>query len=117
MVKIGGIDVMTLSEAASRYGVARKTLLTQIRRERLEATRSGNAYLVTSDEMERYVNERKGQHGFASPAHPFHGRRPPRKGEVSGDDPLFFSSSDLISKSTTDAPEPSRKREEDVEDE
>lgn len=60
----------TLSEAADRYGIARKTLLTQIRRGRLAATMSGHNYLVTDIEMEKYVRERKGKPGTASPYHP-----------------------------------------------
>ena len=67
---IGDVEVFTLSHAASRYGIARKTLLTQIKRGRLAATKSGNAYLVTSNEMERYVREQKGRFGTASPLHP-----------------------------------------------
>jgi excisionase family DNA binding protein len=69
-MKIGDVEVFTLTEAAERYGIARKTLLTQISRGRLEATMSGHNYLVTDTEMEKYVRERKGRPGTASPYHP-----------------------------------------------
>ena len=66
-------------------------MLTQIRRGRLAATKSGNAFLVTSVEMERYVAEVKGRSGFAAATHPFHGRRPPQRPagtETSGAAPM-----------------------------
>jgi excisionase family DNA binding protein len=69
-MKIGDVEVFTLSEAAERYGIARKTLLTQIRRGIIDATMSGHNYLVTDTEMEKYVSERKGKPGTASPDHP-----------------------------------------------
>lgn len=69
-MKIGDTEVMTVSEAAQRYEIGRKTLLTQIRRGKIAATKSGHAFLVTSDEMEKYVRERKGKPGLASPDHP-----------------------------------------------
>lgn len=69
-MKIGDVQVFTLSEAAERYGVARKTLLTQIRRGVISATMSGHNYLVTDAEMAKYVAERKGKPGTASPDHP-----------------------------------------------
>ncbi len=69
-MKVGDVDVMTVSEASARYGIARKTLLTQIRRAKLPATLSGHTYLVTSAAMEIYVHERKGRRGAASPDHP-----------------------------------------------
>ncbi len=80
-MKIGDVEVFTISEAATRYGIGRKTLLTQIRRGILSATLSGHTYIVTSDEMERYVRDHKGKPGLASPSHP---GIPPRK---KGDDP------------------------------
>lgn len=68
-MKIGDAEVFTISEAATRYGLARKTLLTQVRREKLAATKSGNVFLVTDTEMERYMRETAGKPGFASPLH------------------------------------------------
>lgn len=74
-MKIGDVEVFTISEAATKYGIARKTLLTQIRRGNLAATLSGHTYIVTSAEMDRYDEQRKQPRGFARPDHPLHGKR------------------------------------------
>jgi len=74
-MKIGDVEVFTLSEAADKYGIARKTLLTQIRRGNLTATLSGHTYIVTSEEMARYDEQRKQPRGFARPDHPLYGKR------------------------------------------
>jgi len=86
-MKIGDVEVFTLSEAAEKYGVVRKTLLTQIRRGNLHATLSGHIYLVTADEMIRYDEQRKQPRGFARPDHPLHGKQGPghRRKKENGD--------------------------------
>lgn len=76
-MKIGDVEVFTISEAAAKYGIARKTLLTQIRRGNLAATLSGHTYIVTSAEMDRYDEFRKQPRGFARPDHPMHGQQGP----------------------------------------
>jgi len=76
-MKIGDVEVFTISEAAAKYGIARKTLLTQIRRGNLAATLSGHTYIVTSAEMDRYDERRKQPRGFARKDHPLHGKQGP----------------------------------------
>ena len=76
-MEVGGETVFTISEAATRYGLSRKTLLTQIRRGVLAATKSGNVFLVTASEMERYDAVRKAPRGFARDDHPMHGKQGP----------------------------------------
>ena len=87
-MEVGGETVFTISEAATRYGLSRKTLLTQIRRGVLVATKSGNVFLVTASEMERYDAVRKAPRGFARNDHPLHGKQGPghrRKKGATGD--------------------------------
>lgn len=66
---------MTLSQAAERLGLSRKTLVAQAKKNALHATLTGNVYLVTAEEVERYRDEVRGRHGFANPSHPLHGKR------------------------------------------
>ncbi len=88
-MKIGDTEVFTVSEAAARYGIGRKTLLTQIRRGKLAATLSGHAYLVTAEEMDRYDQERKaGVRGFGNPNHPLHGKQGPGHRRKKDDGPV-----------------------------
>ncbi len=76
-MKIGGMDVLTLTEAADRLGVATSTLRHQIARGSLVAIRLGGRYVVEVGEVERYQEERKGKHGFAAESHPMHGKQGP----------------------------------------
>jgi excisionase family DNA binding protein len=76
MAKIGDIEVFTLAEAAARLGVKRNTLVQQVRKGSLHATKTGSSYLVTGEEIDRYEREHRGKHhGFESPDHPLHGKR------------------------------------------
>jgi len=84
-MEVRGETVFTISEAATRYGLSRKTLLTQIRRGVLAATKSGNAYLVTASEMERYDAVRKAPRGFARDDHPMKGKQGPGHRRKKGD--------------------------------
>jgi excisionase family DNA binding protein len=74
-MKIGGIEVLTLTEAAERSGLSPNTLRAQIKNGVLPATLAGKTYLVTADDLAQYVDERKGRHGVANPSHPLHGKR------------------------------------------
>ncbi len=74
-MKVGEHEVMTLAQAADRLGLSRKTLVAQAKKNVLHATLTGNVYLVTAEEVERYRREHRGKHGFASEGHPFFGKR------------------------------------------
>jgi excisionase family DNA binding protein len=80
-MKIGDAEVLTLAQAAERIGVSPITLQQQIRKGALHGEKMGKQWVVTADELRRYADERLGKRGFASPTHPFHGKRPPRHGE------------------------------------
>ena len=55
----------TLTEAATRLGIRRGTLLTQVRRGLLATQRVRSVYLVTASEVARYDEQRKQPRGFA----------------------------------------------------
>ena len=76
-----GTELLTLKEAAARIGVSPITLQQQIRKGALPAIRLGNQWVVTADDLRIYTETRQGKRGFASPNHPYHGLRPPRKGD------------------------------------
>ncbi len=59
----GGDQLLTLSQAAERLGLSRKTLWLQVDRGVLHATRIGSVWVVTESEMERYSREHKGKPG------------------------------------------------------
>ncbi len=82
-MQIGDDEVLTLTQAAERLGVTRNTLAQQAKKGVLHATLAGKVYLVTASELERYRREVQGKTGFAAATHPYHGKRPPRKGEPS----------------------------------
>ncbi len=69
--------MMTLAQAAERLGLSRKTLVAQAKKNILRATLTGNVYLVTAEEVERYNREHRGKHGFANVDHPMHGKQGP----------------------------------------
>lgn len=77
-MKIGDEEVLTLHQAAERIGVSQETLQKQAKRGVLKAQLLGRQWVVTANELRRYAEERQGKHGFASPTHPYHGKRPPR---------------------------------------
>ena len=70
-----GNDILTVTQAAARLGLHRDTLLRQIQRGRLHATRLGSIYVITAAEVERYRHTHLGKTGVASPDHTLHGRR------------------------------------------
>jgi excisionase family DNA binding protein len=76
-----GDEVLTLKEAAERLNLSAGTLRLQVRAGKMAATLAGKTYLVMASEVERYRRDHLGKHGFAAESHPFHGQRPPRKGE------------------------------------
>ncbi len=77
--------MMTLAQAAERLGLSRKTLVAQAKKHILRATLTGNVYLVTAEEVERYNREHRGKHGFANAAHPLHGKQGPGRRRKKGD--------------------------------
>jgi len=76
-MQIGDETVYTLTEAATRLGIKRGTLLTQVRRGLIQARLVGSVYLVTASEIARYDEQRKQARGFARPDHPLHGKQGP----------------------------------------
>lgn len=62
-MEVGGIQVITLAEAARRYGIDRTTLFRQAKAGVLRAEQSGRSWLVTTGEMERYMREHAGKPG------------------------------------------------------
>jgi excisionase family DNA binding protein len=80
-MKIGDEEVLTVNQAAERIGISPDTLQSQIRRGKIPAQRFGRQWMLTAPAIRQYIEERKGKHGFAAESHPFHGQRPPRKGE------------------------------------
>ncbi len=85
-MKVGEHEVITLAQAAERLGVSRKTLVAQAKKGILHATLTGNVYLVTAQEVERYSREHRGRHGFANAAHPMHGKQGPGRRRKKDDD-------------------------------
>lgn len=55
--------MLTLAQAASRLGVSPSTLLTQVKRKRIRATKVGPIWTVTEREVERYRAESLGRVG------------------------------------------------------
>ena len=85
-MKLGEHEVLTLSQAADRLGVSRKTLVAQAKKGVLRATLTGNVYLLTGTEIERYRDQHLGKHGFANPSHPMHGKQGPGHRRKARDD-------------------------------
>ncbi len=85
-MKIGETEVLTLAQAAEHAGLSPNTLRAQIKNGVLPATLAGKTYLVTTNDLEAYVETHKGRHGVASPSHPLYGKRGgggrPRKANV-----------------------------------
>lgn len=76
-MKIGDIEVLTISEAAERLSLDRTTLFRQIQAGVMVAEKTGSVWLIEAEEVERYREQHKGRHGFASPRHTGrHGRKP-----------------------------------------
>jgi len=68
-MKVDDVDVVTVSEASARDGVARTTLLTRIRRAKLPATLSGHTSLVTSAASPNHLQNQRASAGADRPAH------------------------------------------------
>jgi hypothetical protein len=56
-MKIGGVTVMLLAEAARRYGIDRTTLFRQAKKGVLGAWQEGKAWFVTDKAMEEYMRD------------------------------------------------------------
>jgi excisionase family DNA binding protein len=76
-MKIGDVEVLSLSKAAERAKLSTSTLRTQIKAGVIPAIKEGVHYYIEAGELEKYINEHKGKHGYASPNHT--GRRGRRK--------------------------------------
>lgn len=58
-----GDELLTVSQAAERLGLSRKTVWLQINRGVLTASRLGSVWVVTAREVDRYARENKGKVG------------------------------------------------------
>lgn len=76
-MKIGDVEVLSITEAAARIGVAPVTLRLQIQHGALKAEKVGGRYLVTASDLADYDEQRKQPRGFANPRHPMHGKQGP----------------------------------------
>jgi len=85
-MKIGDEEVLTISQAAERIGISPITLRLQVRRGKVTAERFGRQWVIHAAEVERYRRDVQGKPGFAAETHPYHGQRPPRKGDQSTHD-------------------------------
>jgi excisionase family DNA binding protein len=74
-MKIGDVEVLSITEAAARIGVAPVTLRLQIQHGALKAEKVGGRYLVTATDLAAYDERRKEPRGFARPDHPLYGKR------------------------------------------
>lgn len=80
-MKIGDKEVLSLSKAAERANLSPSTLRTQIKAGILPALREGVHYFVEADDLDVYIREHRGKHGYASPLHTGRRGRRPRKRE------------------------------------
>ena len=71
----GENELLTLAQAAERSGKSTSTLRTQIKRGVLPGRKIGRDYVITAGALKRYIEERAGKSGFASPDHPLYGKR------------------------------------------
>lgn len=62
-MKIGEIEVITLAEAGKRTGLSPGTLVIQARKGVLRAQKIGKTYLVTVEDLDRYMAEHAGKPG------------------------------------------------------
>jgi excisionase family DNA binding protein len=76
-MKIGDVELMTLTEAAAYTGLTAATLRIQVKAGVIPHTKAGKLYLVDVKDLDTYIREHKGKHGFASPDYP----RKPKGGE------------------------------------
>jgi excisionase family DNA binding protein len=69
-MKIGDVELMTLTEAAEYTGLSAATLRIQVKAGVIPHMKAGKLYLVDVKDLDAYVREHKGKHGFASPNYP-----------------------------------------------
>jgi predicted site-specific integrase-resolvase len=62
-MKIGGVTVMLLAEAARRYGIDRTTLFRQAKKGVLNAWQEGKTWLVTDVAMDDYMRDHAAAEG------------------------------------------------------
>jgi excisionase family DNA binding protein len=62
-MKVGKVEVITLSEAARRYGIDRTALFRQAQKGVLKAEQSGKSWLVRTDDMDKYVRDHSSGEG------------------------------------------------------
>ncbi len=71
--------MLSLSKAAERAELSTSTLRTQIKLGVLPAIKEGVHYFVDAEDLDAYLRDHKGKHGFASASHTGRrGRRPKR---------------------------------------
>jgi predicted GIY-YIG superfamily endonuclease len=81
-MKIGGVTVMLLAEAARRYGIDRTTLFRQAKKGALGAWQEGKSWFVTDKAMDDYMRDhasgdgRRGRPRKSPPAPPPEGSMP-----------------------------------------
>jgi excisionase family DNA binding protein len=61
--------VLSLSKAAERVSLSTSTLRTQIKLGVIPATKEGVHYFIDAEDLDTYVRNHKGKHGYASPTH------------------------------------------------
>lgn len=76
-MQVGDEEVLTINQAAERIGVSVQTIYSQIQRGKIEARRFGRQWMLTADEVRRYIEEIRGKQGFAAASHPMHGMKGP----------------------------------------
>ncbi len=62
-MRIGDVEVITLAEAARRYGIDRTTLFRQAKAGILKAEQSGRSWLVTTLAMDEYMRDHAAAEG------------------------------------------------------
>ncbi len=67
--------LFTVTQVAAQLGIQRNTVLRQISKGALHATKLGSVYVITAAEVARYRHTHLGRNGTASPDHPLHRMR------------------------------------------
>jgi len=67
--------IQTPTQVAAQLGIQRNTVLRQISKGALHATKLGSVYVITAAEVARYRHTHLGRNGTASPDHPRHRAR------------------------------------------
>jgi len=71
----------TVTQVAAQLGIQRNTVLRQITKGALHATKLGSVWVITAAEVTRYRHTHLGKNGLASPDHPLHRTRRPQREE------------------------------------